>query len=313
MPELGLGTVQFGLNYGVSNDTGLMPQEECERVLHQARKSDITVIDTAAVYGRSEQVLGELLGDNEPWRVVTKLQPLDANKLGISGTCQRFEESLKLLRRPTVYGLMVHRCQDLLEARAEQLWEWMSNERDAGRAEKIGASVYHPRQADHLVERYDIDLIQLPLSVFDQRFEQSGCLTRLMEQGVEIHVRSVFLQGLLFIDPDELDPFFSPIRQRLETFRRFLHRLDMSPAEAALDYASTRPEVDVIVMGVNDAEQLRMNQKALDHAGSTLIDWSSFALDDEMWVVPSNWNLDDEKTKKSSNEEKVSREMVTHD
>lgn len=294
MAKLGLGTVQFGLDYGVSNSAGQTAKAQALQILDVARHGGVEVLDTAAAYGDSEAVLGDLLDDPQSWKLVTKIAPLpataDRTEL-LRDARESFDRSLRRLQVDSVYGLMVHRADNLLQPAGEAIWEWMAQLRNRGSLEKIGASVYHPAQARALLERFDIDIVQLPLSVFDQRFAKSGALAELHAAGVEVHARSVFLQGLLLMTPEKLDDFFAPIRGHVRRFHSALEDQGIGAVEAALGYALTRDELDVVVIGVNTAEQLQANLRASQVSCPDEAFWSEFALEDETWTVPSNWQL----------------------
>jgi aryl-alcohol dehydrogenase-like predicted oxidoreductase len=132
----------------------------------------------------------------------------------------------------------------------------LARERDAGRVKKIGLSVYNGAQIDRALERFPIDLIQLPLSVLDQRLLRSGHLDRLKERGVEIHARSIFLQGLLFLDPQALPPFFDPVRSHLMSVREAVRGAGHSMLSAAVSFVERLPQIDRVIVGATNLAEL---------------------------------------------------------
>lgn len=284
--KIGLGTVQFGLAYGVSNSAGRTPPAEVSKILRLAGDEGIELVDTASAYGDSEEALGE--AGVSGFRVVTKTPGSGAARLDPDRLERTLTESLDKLRLPAVYGLLGHNADDLIGRGGEQLMARMQALRAAGLVEKIGASVYNGAQIDVLLDRCDFDLIQVPFSLLDQRLLHSGHLARLKRRGVEIHARSVFLQGLLLMAPGALAPFFAPVRAHLQACRDRLDALGVSPLEAALSFIRGVGEIDVALCGVNDCAQLRQICAATNGAG-VLDTAASYALGEEMFLNPANW------------------------
>ena len=289
--KLGLGTVQFGLDYGITNQQGQTPESEAAGILALAASEGIQVIDTAALYGSSEEVLGRVLPADHRFRIVTKSPRFGNDQADGQVLEDAFMRSLKNLRQGSLYGLLVHHADDLLSTSGNALMDRMQELKRRGLVQKTGVSVYTASQIDHLMDRFAIDVIQLPVNVLDQRLIRSGHLAKLKQAGVEIHARSVFLQGLLLMEARDLPPFFEPIRGHLEGYHAYLRQRGISPLRAALGFAVSIPEIDVIVCGVNNRMQLNEiidNTSALDPA-----DFAPFAVSDEAMVDPSRWQTGD--------------------
>lgn len=290
--KLGVGTVQFGTNYGISNTDGQTSAEEASRILSVAESFGIQVLDTAALYGSSEEVLGQILHEGHNFKLVTKTIRVDCGHI-TKGDAHRLEEtfrsSLAKLRSSAVYGLMFHNADDLLAHGGEMLMECMRAQQQKGLVRKIGASVYTAEQIDRILERFDIDLVQLPMNVLDQRLLADGRLAALKSRGVEIHVRSAFLQGLLLMDPATLPEHFNPVRELLVDYHNLLEKNNITPVQAALGFLAACSEIDVIVCGVNNHVQL--NELCLMAEPLQDIDFSVFAINDETIINPSKWQL----------------------
>lgn len=291
--KIGLGAAQFGLDYGVSNRGGQTYQQEVEKILAVAATNGVDMIDTAASYGDSEAVLGRALTSNNEFKLITKTRSF-AGKAITEDDAQELEKtfrcSLEKLGRSSVYGLLVHQADDLLCRGGDMLMERMKVLQGAGLVKKIGISVYSAEQIDRLLANYDFDLIQLPVNLLDQRLIKSGHLVKLKARNVEIHARSVFLQGLVLMPPETLPLFFKPIRAHLETCRRAFDAKGISPLMAALAFASGVYELDAIICGVNDHAQLE-GICAAARATTDIADFGQFALDDEVFLNPANWKL----------------------
>ena len=185
--RIGLGTVQFGMDYGVSNSGGQTTVEEAANIIQSAAKSGIRFIDTAASYGESETVLGELLPADNYFDIVTKTVALRTERVGETECAMlksTFLNSLNKLKLESVYGLLIHDASDLECDGADTLFETLLELKESGEAQKIGMSVYNEAQIDMVLDNYPIDIIQLPLSILDQRLLKSGHLPLLKKRCV---------------------------------------------------------------------------------------------------------------------------------
>lgn len=292
--KLGLGTVQFGMDYGMSNPRGKTPPAEVDRILRLAADNGIQVLDTAALYGDSEVVLGGLLPSSHDFRIVTKTPGFGTATINATDAIHlrdTFHRSLENLRQRNVYGLLVHYADDLLVPGGERIFEEMQRFLEEGLVRKIGVSVYSGQQIDSILEVYTPDIVQLPLNLFDQRLLESGHLEKLKRRGVEIHARSVFLQGLLLIEPDQVPPHFGPISDELERYTRFLEKNKLTRLQATLAFAAKQRDVDVVLVGVTSAAELRDILSALDAVSGLDLDMSALKVADERMVNPSLWKL----------------------
>src|SRR5205085_51237 len=163
--KLGLGTVQFGLDYGISNATGRPAEAEVQTILSGAAAAGVRILDTATAYGESEAVLGRLTRPDDEFRIVTKIPRVTS----IEAIADTFAQSLQRLQRSSVYGLLLHDADDLLSAHGDRVFAQLRKLQQEGRTQKIGVSTYTPEQVDSLLPRYEFDLIQVPLNLFDQR------------------------------------------------------------------------------------------------------------------------------------------------
>lgn len=292
--ELGIGTVQFGLDYGVSNKGGRTREYEVCRILDLARDSGIRMLDTAAAYGESERVLGRCFSPGDSFRVVTKISPLRRGQRARGAAKMVHDEflrSLDRLRLPRVYGLLVHHGADLLQPEGEEIWAVMAECREEGLVEKIGISGYVSKEISEVLERYSVDLVQLPLNILEQRLLKDGQISRLKATGTEVHVRSIFLQGLLLMNPVEVPSYFDPVKKQLAALRAFLMDHALTPVRGALAFVRSVSGVDVVIVGVNDSDQLRVNIEDFRAVDECCLDFSSFAINDERFVNPARWKL----------------------
>jgi aryl-alcohol dehydrogenase-like predicted oxidoreductase len=278
LEKLGLGTVQFGQPYGISNRHGQVSPAEAAAILTTARAAGIRLLDTAANYGEAEAVLAGL--DRTGFRVVSKTIGL---KHGLDQVIARARQSATRLKADT---LLVHAAADLRGPDGDALWSALCGLRDEGVFRKIGISVYVADDPAAMAARFQPDVMQLPFSLLDQRLLLNGTLARLAERGVEIHARSIFLQGLLFLEalPEKLrhaGPHLTRVRARLRD-------AGITPLAGALGFVLSRPEIAFGLVGVTSKAEL---EEVIGAAQTPLpdLEWSSFALEDEVTLTPSLW------------------------
>jgi aryl-alcohol dehydrogenase-like predicted oxidoreductase len=291
--RLGLGTVQFGMDYGITNEAGQVSEAAVEEILALAADSNVRVIDTAALYGTSEAVLGRMLPCNIPWRIVSKTPKFSGadGPAAAARLTEAFNRSLELLRRDSIYGLLVHDVTDLLGPQAPHLWAAMKEIKAAGKVQKIGASIYTGAEADRLLDQFDPDLLQLPFNAVDQRLAKTGVLERLAARGVEIHSRSTFLQGLLIAPPESIAPRFGALRDAVGGLAKAFADLGLTPIEGALAAVLKRPEIGCVIVGVTSLANFRAIIAALQKVSQSAQELAieRWTVDDDMILNPAKW------------------------
>lgn len=291
--KLALGTVQFGLRYGVANTTGQPAEAEVADILQHAAGAGVEVLDTACLYGDSEAVLGRCLPADHRFKIVTKTPKFAgidgasaaiALKAAFAGSCLR-------LHLPCLYGLLAHDANDLLGTEGDAIWRAMQELQAEKRVIRIGASVYNGSQIDALLQRYPIDLVQLPLSMLDQRLIQSGHLDRLAARNIEVHVRSAFLQGALLMPLDGLPSHLAGLRPCLEQISVRARGLGITPLQAALRFVSGLKQIAAVVCGVDSVAQFDQLAAALEYPAPALSaeEAAACACGDTQLLDPSQW------------------------
>jgi aryl-alcohol dehydrogenase-like predicted oxidoreductase len=285
--RLALGTAQFGSAYGVTNSAGQPTPEVAAAIVARARAAGMNTIDTAIAYGDSESRLGQT--GVAGWRVVTKLPSLPAEVLNIGAWVRAaVDGSLMRLRVSSVSGLLLHRSADLIGERGASLVRALRKERDDGRVEKIGVSIYDPSELDAIWPVLAPDMVQAPFSVLDRRLEASGWLTRLDSSGVEIHARSIFLQGLLLLPLGDRPAKFERWALLWTQWAEWLAASGKSALEATVGHALSYPGISRVVVGVDSLEQLNGILSAA--AGPVSQAALSLATEDLDLINPSRWN-----------------------
>lgn len=280
-----LGTAQFGMDYGINNKRGKIPRKEVFEILNEASKYGINTLETAYSYGDSEKVIGEFIAESKKkFNIISKLP-----KCELQDVENIVDSSLKKLNIDAFYGYMIHNFQHYMEN--PKIWNILKKLKSNGNIEKIGMSLYFPYELDHLLKnRTKLDIIQVPYSIFDQRFAQY--FSELKNIGVEIQVRSVFLQGLVFKNPDELNIHLTKIKQKLGYLNSLSTKLNVPIAALCFNFAVINRHVDEIVVGVdnlNDFNEVVYSSKYLVNVEKVFTELSGFKEDDETIILPFNW------------------------
>lgn len=259
---LSLGTVQLGLNYGINNSDGKPSQEVSNAILDCAVSNGINTLDTAGAYGDSEVVIGNWLKtlpvERRPF-IVTKAAELETGSLEIvrNDLQKRVAESKARLGVEQLDMLMLHHFDDYLKDK-DNVLQVMHELKDAGDVQYIGTSAYSHHDYGEIADA-GFDATQIPLNLFDWRQIENGGLKKLEQSGMIVFVRSVYLQGLAFQDPEKLDPRMDFARKTLLKFRALCSKYELSPACLALSYALSIPGVTSLVLGSEKTEQVVSN------------------------------------------------------
>ncbi len=285
LKKLAIGTAQFGFNYGISNQRGQSSFQDVCDILNLAQ-NQLDTLDTAAAYGNSETILGQALNEtNTSFKIVTKLSGKEESVEKTVGN------SLEKLGQKKIYGCLFHNFETYREQ--PQLLADLQKLKIEGKISRIGFSLYYPQQAEYLLENnIGFDLVQVPYSLFDQRFET--VFPKLKKAGVEIHTRSVFLQGLFFLEPEKTSPYFTRILPQIQAVKNFAGQHEIPLNLLLLGFAALNSNVDKIVTGVENAAQLQQNFNFINYLPEIeklYPELQQFALNKEEFLLPFNWKI----------------------
>lgn len=264
LSAMSLGTVQLGMNYGIANNAGKPDEAKSHAILRAALEGGITSIDTARVYGDSEEVIGRFFKTYEgelPF-ITTKLPKLEGDS---EAELERFvitsmESSLERLCVKRVNAVMLHVAGDLF-ARGSAGARAMKSIITHGYADIVGASLYNADEVEEMLKYPEFTTTQLPMSIFDQRLIASGVTAKLKDRGYTLFVRSVFLQGLFFLDPDKIDDplLIEHAVPKIRLLREIAAAEGMTIAELAIAFMRDTVGVTSLVLGADTPEQVREN------------------------------------------------------
>lgn len=285
--KIALGTVQFGLDYGINNKIGQIPEKEVFDILNESIKSGVNILDTAYVYGNSEQVIGNFIKNHgNRFKIISKLPECNPEDV-----ISIFESSLQRLGINRLYGYMCHSFEHCMEN--PEIWGILGELKSEGKVEKIGLSLYYPSELEHIIKNnLKFDIIQVPYNVFDRRFERFFPI--LKQRGVEVFVRSAFLQGLVFKKPFELDGYFSKMQSKIATLHSLAAKMNIPIAALCLNFVILNEFVDRVVVGVDSTQNLQeiiSSSMYCSDVEYVLQELDSLREDDENMILPTNWKV----------------------
>lgn len=252
--KLALGTAQFGLPYGISNQNGVVKFEDIKDIINASNECGIDTIDTAKNYGNCERLLGNT-GVNK-FKVVTKIQINGPESVKVKTWIQRnIDDSLKKLNLDTLYSVLVHDAVNESHLKAIDSFSELENLKSKGKINKIGVSVYDPVELRDIINNFNIDIVQIPLNLIDRRFEKEGLLEELSSKKIEIHSRSTFLQGLLLMQNSDLPKYFEKWFDIFKNFDEWTINNSISKIRACLNYPISLNCISKIVIAVNNLNQ----------------------------------------------------------
>ncbi len=290
--RLGLGTAQLGSDYGVANQGSGRGESAAEALLRTAGRGGVGFLDTAPGYGPSEDLVGRLRPRDWPVRIVTKTPVFSADRLTRDDGRRLIkvaEQSCARLGMSSVHGLLVHHGTNLLKPGFEHLVDALAEVKARGLARNVGYSAYAPREVEEIARHFTPDIVQLPLNLLDQRILRSGTLAALGRAGVEVHVRSVMLQGLLAMDIVRLPEFFAAVQGHLGALHGWLDDQGVGILEACLGFVLGQAGVSAAIIGGDDAAQFESTLAAAADGRARALDYGQWAISDERILNPSAW------------------------
>ncbi len=280
--KIALGTAQWGLNYGISNSSGIPSDKELIKIFNLAYQSNILHFDTASVYGNAEKRLGDLA--NNKSKIITKISH-NTKRYSLENQVQN---SLKNLKREKIYGCLFHDSDELINNM--DLWNNLLRFKESSVFEKIGFSVYEPKTLVKLIDSGLIpDIIQLPYSILDKKFEPYFPL--LKQKGIEIHSRSIYLQGLYFKNTNKLPIKLKNLKPVLDYINKICEEEDISISSLCFNFIKSNKNIDFAVIGVENHFQLLdiINFKKKNHYYKKIKNLNNAFYFDKNLLNPSNW------------------------
>jgi aryl-alcohol dehydrogenase-like predicted oxidoreductase len=291
MAEIALGTVQFGLKYGVANTGERVSPDEVRSILDAARTCGVDTLDTAIAYGDAEANLGAAGTDG--FQIVTKLAPLPGEIEDVrSWVISSIHGSLERLNRKSVDAVLLHRSQEVIGQHWKAYQAALEEIKMLGLCSATGVSIYAPDELETIWEHpsgWKPELIQAPYNVLDRRLSASGWLDRLNDCGIRVHTRSAFLQGLLLMPSEKRPAYFADFSTLLDRWQDWCRAAGKSRLSAALGFVCAEPRIEKVVLGVDSASQLVEIAAAIGASGPEVP--ADLVSDDLALIDPSRWRL----------------------
>lgn len=289
--KLAIGTAQFGHKYGFNNQRLVPKKFQVREILNKATKKNFNFLDTAFHYGNAEKIIGELTPIKHNLKIITKSIKFNSKCLNYNDASnmeKEFYNSLRKLRMEKIYAFLIHRGSDLLIKNGDLLFNKMKTLQKTGIIKKIGVSCYEQDEVRQIIDRYDIDLIQIPINIMNQNMIENEFLKDVKSKNIEIHARSIFLQGFLAHNETLARYPNKTIEQNIKKINYELKKKNISSKEAAIHFVDQIPEIDVGVFGVESIKHL--NEISEIHTKKTFkLDLQKFKIKNKKLVNPSFW------------------------
>ena len=256
------------------------------KILTFARKTGIQFLDTAVSYRTCEQKLGSM--NMNGWSLVTKIPKVPPHTEGSKWVFQHVFSSIRKLNQPKLYGVLLHSVEDLRRRDAPKMVDCLRALKKQGLMEKVGVSIYCPSDLEFVLDVFLADIVQAPMNLFDRRLEVSGWLEKLHRKKIEIHARSVFLQGLLLMPLEKIPKHFHPYFPLFEAFWNACKREKVAPLAACLNYPLSKSEVTKVLVGVETLPQIKQIVQNAQKPNQSQ-DWHWLGSSDERLINPVLW------------------------
>jgi aryl-alcohol dehydrogenase-like predicted oxidoreductase len=285
LSKLGLGSGQFALDQAHATIRGRSAQSEARDILDIAARARLPVLDIAGRSTLAEAALGEVMPRPVPFQLSISTVRSDRGPEAVEA---ELFASMRRLGVDRVETILVPSAADLFGPYGLALWERLRALKDAGYARKIGVALFASDDPLGVARRFRPDVVQAPASLLDQRLLIDGTLAELTDMGVEVHLRSIFLNGLLFLPPDRVPAQLKGAAGRISRARRMIAEGRSDPLQAALGFALSRQEASAVLVGVTSAAELSAVIAAASSPPPDL-DWDDMALDDPAALDPRTW------------------------
>lgn len=287
--KLCLGTAQFGLDYGVSNTRGTISKDEVFEILQYAQNKGVRELDTAYSYGSTEKTIGEFIQTTKSDLLIISKVPQLNKKNGDRSVKEYCCETLERLHQSRLFGYLVHSFNDIITHK--WLWPEMESLKKAGHALKIGVSIYMPEQLESLLSNnIHFDILQVPYNLFDQRF--NGYFPRIKRMNIEIYARSVFLQGLFFLNMTRIENDFLPAKNMINKLNTISLDYKIPINALCLCFVLLNPFIDRVILGVDSLEHFKEDMASLEYIDKIKNIYKpleSLRLDNEEIIIPTRW------------------------
>jgi aryl-alcohol dehydrogenase-like predicted oxidoreductase len=287
--KIAIGTAQLGMQYGVTNTNKIPSKSEVFRILEFANNQGIKLLDTAVNYGDSQKLIGDF-NNKENFAISTKI-PLVDNKRISENLNEYVHNSLSVLNTHKLDYCFLHSTEQLLGNEGTIIWESLYSLKNKGLINNIGLSVYEPKEIITALEKnYIPDSVQLPINLFDNRFDKAGVLDDLASRGIEIHARSIFLQGLLLKTAQSLPSNFLKWANLWKDLDEFFASNNLDRYLYLIDLILRDSRISKVVIGISSIDELIALVRGMDRIPlKNFVSYSVSKVDTQL-IDPREWN-----------------------
>ncbi len=288
--RIAIGTAQFTNYYGISNEHGITEQDDVNDILKFAEANGIKFIDTAIGYGLSEKSIG--ISGVRGFQYISKLPslPKDILSSDIQVWVQKnIIQSIKNLGADKLFAFLLHNSNDLKGPNADYIFDTLREAKENKLIKFYGYSLYDPHELDQLFERFKPDIVQIPYNVFDHRFSDAGWISRLNNEGVIVHARSIFLQGLLLMPEKKIPKYFLRWHDHFRKWNIYLNKNNFKPLQACISYVLKNEKIDQLIIGIENIKQIEEIVFILKNNIINVGD--NFGINDSSLINPSKWKI----------------------
>lgn len=285
--KLILGAVQLGLKYGINNTSEKPTDSEVFQILELAKQNGINTIDTANAYGNANQLIGNFNKTHTPFNVINKF----------SNNIKSLNQELKDLNAQRFFAYLFHKFSEF-ENCSEELKNNLREAKQANKIENIGVSIYSNQEFDQAIECDWIDLIQIPYNVLDNWNTKGDLILKAKSKSKIIHNRSIFLQGLLFMNEKDIPKKLTPLKAPINNLNAICKEYDILKNELCMAYSFNNANIDGVLFGIDSRMQLMQNLECLNNIGNKSIEAAiidvnkTIKVEDDLKPLlnPVNWN-----------------------
>ncbi len=286
--KLVIGTANFGQSYGISRHKTKLSFQTMKKILSYANRHGIKSLDTAISYGNTEKILGKFNLKN--YKIFTKLPKLPKNCSNINQwVLKNITNSIKRFKTKKISGIFLHHAEDLLGRNKKDLYDSLQKAKEKGLVEKIGVSIYNFKTLEKILKEFKFDIVQVPFNIFDRRLEHFKYLKKIKEKKIKIYIRSIFLKGILLLGTEKIPKNFFKWNPLFKLWNSWLARNKISNLNACINYVFNFKEVDKIIIGVSNLQQIKEIFNAVQN--KTKLFPKNLFSNDQNLINPIKWKI----------------------
>tara|TARA_Y100000590_G_scaffold379140_1_gene446579 strand:- start:1280 stop:2170 length:891 start_codon:yes stop_codon:yes gene_type:complete len=290
LKKLAVGTVQFGAKYGINKKK--IPIEDIKKILINFKSIGSETIDTSPLYGGAEKILGNYSPKKNNFQYITKIPKINNNKISDKQIYQIkkfFFNSLKNLKKKNIYGLLIHSTKDIFKPGGNKLIDLLLFLKKKKIVRKIGISVYSKEEINNSLKKFRPDIIQIPLNLLDRRMIKNKYLSKLKKKNIEIHARSLFLQGIL-TSKKNFFPFKNKKDQKqIIKIKNNILKQNISLINACIYFGLQQKELDKLIIGFSSYRDFTEVMNSFNYSYKEFKFKNKFKINNEKILNPSNW------------------------